>query len=185
MQPHAGPAVLGQGVGHELGAQIRTTDPHHHDVGKWPPGTAGKAPGVHVAGKAAYLLAHGTDFGHDVGALQVDRPVFQAAGRGMQRRPLFGDIDDLAPAHGLEMFQQTAFGRQGQQGFDHGRGDTLPGIVEKKPASADAEVFQTSGRGDQMTQVLFGMLHLDRQGFQMRPGTKAVQRKDRHGVPPR
>ncbi len=123
-------AVVSQGFVRHHRPQVRSADADVDDIADRLAGVALPLPAAHPVGEIGHLIENGMDLGHHVLAIHDDGLPLGGAQGHVQDGPLFGDVDLLAPEHGIDSGPQAGFLRQLQQQRYRLVGNAVLGIIE-------------------------------------------------------
>jgi hypothetical protein len=93
----------------------------------------------------------------------------------MQRRPVFGAVDRVAPEHGVDPLPQARFLCKLEKEFERSAGNTVLGIVEIYAGSLCSQAFSTLGVGvKQLPEASHA--HSGKMSFEFFPGCEFCKR---------
>ena len=124
--------VLERLVGHHR-AEVRAADADVDDVADALAGVALPRAAADAVGEVGHLVEHGVDLGHHVLAVDDDRRALGRAQRHVQDGAVLGDVDLLAPEHGVDPLAQAGLLGQLQQELERLVGDAILRVVEVEP----------------------------------------------------
>ena len=104
-----------------------------------------QAPLAHPVGKLGHLVEHGMDLGHHVDAVDDDRLSLREPEGHVQDGPILGDVDLVAPEHGLGALPQARLLGKLEEEPERFVGDPVLGIVEEQPCGLDREPLAATG----------------------------------------
>ena len=143
-------------VGHESAAQALLdvglqglVDHHRTKIGSADPdvdhgldplaGDAGPLAAAHLVGERVHLVQHLVHLGHDVDAVHDQTGVARQPERGVQHRPVLGDVDVLAGEHRVPALGQPDLVGQVHQRVEDLGVDQVLGEVDVQVARGEAE----------------------------------------------
>ena len=88
------------------------------------------SPLANPIGEVGHLVEHGMDLGHHVLAVDDDGCAFRGAQGHVQDGPLLGDVDLLAPEHGIDPRSQAGFLGQLEEELQGLVGDAVLRVIE-------------------------------------------------------
>ena len=94
-------------VGH-VRSEVGAADADVDDVADALAGVADPLPAAHALGEVGHLAQHRVHRGDDVLAVDLDHRALGRAQRGVQHGAVLGDVDLLAPEHGVDAVAQAA-----------------------------------------------------------------------------
>src|SRR5262245_14843124 len=127
---HGAIAVVPQRfVGHHR-TQIGAADTDVDDVGNALAGVAGPGAAAHPIGKLRHLVENCMNLRHDIAPVVHDRGPTRGAQRHVQHRALLGDVDLIAPEHGLDALAHAGLLREPDQQAEGLLGNAVLGIIK-------------------------------------------------------
>ena len=134
-------------------------------------------PAANAAREPGHLIEHRVDFGDDILAVHKDGCVARRAQRHVQHRPVFREIDLLAPEHGLDARPQPGFLGQLHQQLECPVRDTVLRVIEEKPHRLRRQALPAFGvSGEQLAKLPLPRLLV--MGSKRLPGRALCQRFD-------
>ena len=98
-----------------------------------------------AVGEAGHLVEHRVHVGDDVLPVHDDRGVPRRAQGDMQDRAVLGDVDPVAPEHGVDPLAQAAFPGQLQEEPQRVVGDAVLRVVEEEAGGLDCQTLAAFG----------------------------------------
>jgi hypothetical protein len=122
--------VLEPLVGHHR-PEIRTANADVDDAADPSPAVAFPGADTDTVGEISHLVENRMHLGHDVFAIHDDGCVSRRAQSDVQDGSPLGDVDFLAPEHGIDLRAQACFRRQLQEKLKGLVGDPIFRVIEE------------------------------------------------------
>ncbi len=152
--------VRHQRFGYQFRAQERATDTNVDYVGDGLFAVATPQAIMDAAYQLGDLVEHLVHFRHDVHAVDAELVTHRAAQGGVQHRPAFGGVDDLAAEHRGDGVLEAHFVGQVYQQVTCLFGDQVLGIIQEQATGAQGELFEAlriGGEGFTHAEALHGI----------------------------
>ena len=151
---HVARAVVAQRlVGHDR-AEVGAADADVDDVADALAGVARPGPAADAVGEVRHPVEHRVHLGHDVLAVDHDRRAPGRAQRHVEHGALLGDVDLLAPEHGVDAPAQVALVGKLQEQLQRLVGDAVLRVVQVEPRALGGETLAAAGVvGEELAQV--------------------------------
>ena len=157
--------VVAQGlVGHH-GTEIRAADADIDDVFDALAGVAFPFSRADAVGKLGHAVENGMHLWNNINAIDFDRRRAWSAEGGVEDGAVLGDVDFIAPEHGIDFATQTGGVREIDEASDCLAGDQVFRIIQEKPSGFELELLSAGRIGGKKLAKVRKRFGLDGEGF--------------------